>query len=97
MLCALVSDSSVWLESHVRLHFSRTPGNFRAGLMVFDGSDVDEVSQNTTFVFRENNDVVGRELKKLLCFLFRQDINNKWHDRIHGEKEKKKESVHEIL
>ena len=65
----------VWIKDHVRLHVQQTPGNFRAALVVLDGMEIDEVNQNNTFTFRHNDNVIGRELKKLLCFIFRQNIS----------------------
>ena len=75
VLLEILQGAEVWIKDHVRLHVHRTPGNFRAALVVLDGMEIDEVNQNNTFTFRHNDDVIGRELKKLLCFIFRQNIS----------------------
>ena len=75
VLLDILQGGEVWIKDHVRLHVQRTPGNFRAALVVLDGMEIDEVNQNNTFTFQHNDDVIGWELKKLLCFIFQQNIS----------------------
>jgi hypothetical protein len=49
------------------------PANLRASLILYEGVEINQVVQNTTFSMRENVSVLSKELKKLLCFLWRHE------------------------
>jgi hypothetical protein len=50
------------------------PGNLRAGLQTFEGGEVNEVSQKTTYTMQHNPTSLVSEVKKLLSFAYRRGL-----------------------
>jgi hypothetical protein len=72
-LTKLVQIADVRLTQYARLEVAEVPANLRASLMLYEGVEVNQVAQNTTFSMRDNINVLSQELKKMLCFLWRHD------------------------
>ena len=78
-LLSVLENSLVWLRKRARHDVGRISGQVRAGIMTFDGDDVNEVSQNTTFNFRRQESRLAPELKGFVTYIFRHQspIGNK--------------------
>ena len=46
------------------------PGNLQAGLQTFEGGEVNEVNQKTTYTMQHNPSSILPELKKMLSFAY---------------------------
>lgn len=75
-LCSILQTAEYWLVNHAGLHCNMVPGNLRAALLVFEGQEVADVVQNTTFTMRQNTDTLVPSLKGLLAFCFRHPSLN---------------------
>jgi hypothetical protein len=71
LLQQILRAADQWIYTGARRHVEIVPGNFRAGLQVFDGLDVGEVSQNCVYNFRNKESLVLPEVKRLLSFVWR--------------------------
>jgi hypothetical protein len=70
ILALLLKSGKSWLCDRARFYCGIVPGNLRAALMVFEGNDVCDVAQNTTFHFSRKESTMVPELLSLLRFLW---------------------------
>jgi hypothetical protein len=63
--------AKTWLNASARRLVEMVPGNLRAGLQVFDGQEVGEVSQNYLYSFRHHEKTLLPEIVHLLSFAWR--------------------------
>ena len=75
-LCSILQTAEYWLINHASLHCNMVPGNLRAALLVFEGQEVADVVQNSTFTMRQNTDTLVPSLRGLLAFCFRHPSLN---------------------
>lgn len=53
-LSVLLRVANLWLNDYARLHINLIPADLRSALVSFDGQEVGEVSQNTTFTITQS-------------------------------------------
>jgi hypothetical protein len=63
-----------WLLKFAQKNILMVPGNLRAGLQTFEGGEVDDVSQRSTYTMQHDPTSLLSELKKLLSFAYRKDL-----------------------
>lgn len=69
-VCELAHE---WLVNRARYEVGLVPGNYRAALLVFEGQDMAEVSQNFTNHFRHKESVLILEVNHLIAFVWRSE------------------------
>ena len=67
----LLTSAEDWLLERARSESRRVPPNFRAALLVFDGNDLNEISQNYVYSFRHYESTLLPILRQVLCFVWR--------------------------
>lgn len=63
-----------WLLHYCQKNILMVPGNLRAGLQTFEGEEINEINQKTTYTMQHDPASLLSELKKLLSLSFRRGL-----------------------
>jgi hypothetical protein len=74
VLIKIHNQAENWLLKFAQKNILMVPGNLRAGLQTFEGGEVDDVSQRSTYTMQHDPTSLLSELKKLLSFAYRKGL-----------------------
>jgi hypothetical protein len=72
MLIKIQDLAGIWVLNFAQMNALMLPGQLRGGLQTFEGGEVDDVSQKTTYTMQHDATTLLVELKKLLSFAYRR-------------------------
>jgi hypothetical protein len=72
LLIPIHKEAETWLMKFAQKNILMVPGNLRAALQTFEGSEVDDVSQRSVYTMQHDPATLLIELKKLLSFAYRR-------------------------
>ena len=72
LLVSIHQKVETWLLYYAQKNILMVPGNLRAALQTFEGSEVNEVNQKTTYTMQHDPGSLVPELKKLFSFAYRR-------------------------
>jgi hypothetical protein len=74
ILLKILKQAETWLLNYAQKNIMMVPGNLRASLQIFEGGEVDDVSQRITYRMQHNPTTLLPELKKLLTYAYRRGL-----------------------
>jgi hypothetical protein len=74
LLLTIHEMAECWLLFYAQKNILMIPGNLRAGLQVFEGTDINEITQHSTYTMQHQPTKILPELKKLLTFAYRRGM-----------------------
>jgi hypothetical protein len=74
LLWQIHERASCWLLNYSQDNILLVPGNFRAALQTYEGGEVNEVNQSSTYVMQHHPKTILPELLKMLSFAYRRGL-----------------------
>ena len=74
LLVLLLENAKDWLLNFAKKNVLMVPGNLRAGLLSFEGGEVNDISQGTTYTMQHYPENILPDLVKLLKFSYRRNL-----------------------
>ena len=74
VLLLILHQAKYWLLNNAKYDIVSLPGQIRAALQSFEGLEVNEISQRTTYTMQHNPSTILPVLKKLLVFAYRRGM-----------------------
>jgi len=71
-LRSILDHAEQWLLCHAKMAVLMVPPQIRAGLQSFEGIEVNDINQKTTYAMQSKPGSILPELKKLLTFAYRR-------------------------